>query len=191
MSKLGFRLARSKGMEGSTGNLHEFPIDPANTTPIFRGDLVTLNGGFVEVSDGAASAKILGIFWGVSFTDVEGNIVFNRMWRGNTGASNIRAHVALMPAGATMFVGVDDTAIYTAADIGTLKEAAAGPGGNIVTGFSSQILGAPGASVANAPLIVLKFLDKNMDDIIPEAAGDAIFAEVAVAAPNAVELAGA
>jgi hypothetical protein len=189
--EMGFRLARSKGMEGSTGNLRDFPINPANTTPIFRGDLVTLTSGYVAKSAGGAGAKILGIFWGCKYTDAEGGIAFRKTWNGVTGSTNIQAQVAVLPAGATMLVGANPAQVYTAADVGTLKPAAAGSGGNALTGQSSQMLGNAGATVATAPLIVLGFLDANMDEVIPAAAGDAVWAEVALAAANAVELAGA
>jgi len=191
MPEMGFRLARSKGMEGSTGNLREFPIAAANTTKIHKGDLVELSGGYVVKSAGAAGDNVLGIFWGCKYTDPDGGIAFRPMWNGVAGSSGIMAQVALMPAGATMLVAVDPTEVYTAADIGTLKPAAAGAGGNDATGQSSMILGAAGASVATAPLTVLGFLDSTMDPVIPAAAGDAVWAEVAVVAPNAVELAGA
>jgi hypothetical protein len=191
MPEMGFRLARSMGMEGSTGNLHEFPIDPTNTTAIFRGDLVTLSGGYVEGVAGAAGDQVLGIFWGCRYVDDEGGITFKKTWNGVAGSSDIQAHVSVMPAGATMLVAVDPTEVYTAADVGTKKPAAAGSGGNALNGQSSMILGAAGATVATAPLVVLGFLDANFNKVIPAAAGDAVWAEVAVASANSVGMAGA
>lgn len=171
MPGMGFRLARSMGMEGSTGNLHDYEINPANTAPIYRGDLVRLNGGFVqEASGGVSSADfdILGVFWGCKFVDGNGGFNFEHMWDGRTGAKNIQAQVAVMPAGATLLVrGQDAPATYTAADVGTRKGITYAAG-IAATGQSRVSLGAPGASVATGPLRVLRQVD--LPDGVPDAA---------------------
>lgn len=154
MSGMGFRLARSKGMEGSTGNLHEYPIATGYSTEIFRGDLVTLNAGNVQVSDGSAGSKILGVFWGCKYEDTDGSIKFARMWDGNAGRSNIKASV-ILPFGANLLVKGKEGQNYTQADIGVLKPADASVAGDSATGQSRQTLGNAGASVATAPLVVM------------------------------------
>lgn len=159
MAGMGFRLARSQGMEGSTGNLNEFPIATGYTTAIYRGDLVTLNAGNIEKSTGAAGAKVLGIFWGCKFTNANGDVEHAQMWTGAAGRSGITAQIAVMPAGATMLVKGADGATYTAADIGTRKIANVTGGGDARTGMSRAVLGPPGATVATAPLVVLGRVD--------------------------------
>lgn len=186
MPERGFSLARSQGMEGSTGNLRQFAIDASNTTPIFKGDLVTLAGGYVVGSAGTAGTTVLGVFWGCEYVDADGGIKFANRWNGVAGSSNIKAHVSLVGPASSLLVGVDETDTYTVADIGRLKPAAAGGGGSTLTGQSSMKLGAAGASVATAPLIVTQFFDANMLEVIPAAAGDAHFAEVVVANANLV-----
>ena len=63
MAGFGVKFGKSQGMEGSSGNLMEFPIDPANTGAIFTGDPVSL-------SDGAA--PFLGIQGYVEETTIAG-----------------------------------------------------------------------------------------------------------------------
>lgn len=175
---MGFRLARSMGMEGSTGNLNEFPIAPGNTTPIFRGDLCTLTSGKVAVTDGSAGDKVLGIFWGCKYVAADGSIEFRPSWDGLAGKTNPVAMVAVLPAGATMLVRGKAGQTYTAADIGTRKAAATGVAGDTLSGMSRQTLGDAGATVATAALVVLREVD------LPDG-GDPWF-EVALAADNAI-----
>lgn len=177
MSGMGFRLARSQGMEGSTGNLNEFPIAPGNTNQIFRGDLVTLNAGKVEVTDGAAGKKVLGIFWGCKYVEADGSFEFRPMWDGVPGRKDILAQVAIMPAGSTMLVRGTPGAVYTDADVGTRKAANVTVPGDPLSGMSRQTLGAPGATVPTAALVVLRKID------LPDGGGD--WFEVALAADSA------
>lgn len=181
MPGMGFRLARSQGMEGSTGNLHEYPIAPGNTTAIFRGDLVSLNAGFVEAGAAAAGTKYLGIFWGCKFEAADGSFEFKNTWDGGSGRSNAKAQVALIPAGATMLVKGGDGQVYTDADIGTRKVFTANAG-DTRTGMSRAVLGLAGSDAATAGLVVLEKVD------IPE---DGDWFEVALASDSAVLSAGA
>lgn len=181
MPGMGFRLARSLGMEGSTGNLHDFPIAPGNTTAIFRGDMVSLTGGFVTLGIATAGTKYLGIFWGCKYIAADGSVEFRQSWDGGTGRTNAIAQVAILPAGATALVRGVDGAVYTDADIGTRKILVANAGDSR-TGMSRETLAAPGATVANAAFIVLSKVN------IPDGGN---WFEVALAADSAVIAAGA
>lgn len=177
MPGMGFRLGRSMGMEGSTGNLRDYPIASGYTTALFRGDLCTLNGGNVQVTDGGAGDKVLGIFWGCKYVGPDGSVTFSPYWSGVAGNSEAMAQVAILPAGATALVKGADGATYAAADIGTRKAANVSVAGDPQSGMSRQALGAPGATVATAALIVLGRVDL----------GDGSdWFEVAVAADNAI-----
>lgn len=180
---MGFRLARSQGMEGSTGNLNEFPIAPGYATPIFRGDLVTLVAGRVQVASAAAGQKVLGIFWGCKYVAQDGSFEFRPRWDGVAGRTQILAQVAVMPAGATMLVRGTPGAVYTDADIGTRKAANTATAGDPLSGMSRQSLGAPGATVPTAGLVVLRKVD------LPDGGGE--WFEVALAADNAITNTGA
>jgi hypothetical protein len=89
-----------------TGNLNEFPIDPADTNLIFTGDPVSLGlvtAGFVSEASGntagdlAAGVPILGIFMGCRYVDNDGDYEFRNFWDGNSGRSNVIAHIAMPP----------------------------------------------------------------------------------------------
>jgi hypothetical protein len=155
-------------MEGSTGNLHDFPINPANTDPIYWGDLVNFNGGYVEEATGAANNNdfdILGVFQGCKYVEAGGSFRFARMWNGQVGATQIMAQIAL-PAGATFLIRGTDGQTYTAADIGRRKGVVYAAGVP-ATGQSRVTLGAAGATVATGPLRVLGQVD--LPDGIPDA----------------------
>lgn len=156
----GMRFLRSTGMEGSTGNLHEFPLDPGNTDPIFTGDLVALNAGMVEEASGGASSNnfsVLGVFQGVKYVDADGSFKFEQYWSGGAGRTEIKALVAV-PAGNTFLIQGDGVSTYTDSDIGTRKGIVYAAG-NPNTGQSNIVLGAAGATVATGPLIVRKKID--------------------------------
>lgn len=124
MAGFGFKLGRSQGMEGFTGNLNEFPIDPADTNSIFTGDpvILTAAGVVTEASGNSAgdlaAAPVLGIFMGCRYVDVDGDYEFRNFWDGNTGRSNVVAHVALPPH---QLYYVKMTAAATQAAVGTRR----------------------------------------------------------------------
>ena len=158
MPGMGFRLARSLGMEGSTGNLHDFPIAPGNTAAIFKGDMVSLTAGFVTRGIVTPGTKYLGIFWGCRYTAANGDVVFSNTWDGGAGRTGIQAQIAIMPAGMTALVKGIDGAAYTDADIGTRKAHVLNTG-DARTGMSRATLAAPGATTASAGFIILAKID--------------------------------
>lgn len=169
MPGIGLRLARSQGMEGSTGNLHEFAIDPANTNPIFHGDLVALNGGYVEEATGAADSDdfdVLGVFAGCKFAEADGSFKWEHHWSGGAGRTNVMALVAL-PEGATWLIKGDDAGGYTQADVGTRKGVLYAAG-DAMLGDSRITLGAAGATVATGPLMVHKMVDIPAGKMAPD-----------------------
>lgn len=93
------------------------------------------------------------------------------------GRKDILAQVAIMPAGSTMLVRGTPGAVYTDADVGTRKAANVTVPGDPLSGMSRQTLGAPGATVPTAALVVLRKID------LPDGGGD--WFEVALAADSA------
>lgn len=157
MAGFGLRLVRSQGMEGYSGNLFEYPISPANTSPIFTGDVVALNAGFVrEATLGGTAAQndipILGVFAGCRYIDDDGSYVFKNQWNGGAGRSEIFGHIAIPPVGLFFIRGAAGQ-VYTQADIGTRK-GVLWNAGSVKYGDSRLTLGAAGASVATGPLFV-------------------------------------
>lgn len=159
MAAMGLRLVRSQGMEGFSGNLNEFPIDPTNANSIFTGDPVILNAGFVEEATGGAGNNdfdIVGVFMGCRFVGVDGSYEFRNHWDGGAGREQIFAHVAMPPHSLFHIRGAGGG--YTQADIGTRKGMVYNAGSTIY-GDSRSSLGAAGASVATGPLLVHRLVD--------------------------------
>ncbi len=123
MAGFGLRLGRSQGMEGYTGNLNEFPIDPTNSNTIFTGDAVVINGGFAEEATGNGGttphvSPITGVFMGCRYTEANGDYDFSSFWDGNSGRSNVVAHVSMPPH---MTFHAKMTAPGSQADVGTRR----------------------------------------------------------------------
>jgi len=164
MAGFGLRSGRSQGMDGYTGNLAEFPIDPANTNTIFTGDVVVLSSGFVEEASGntpgaIAAGPILGVFQGwrdKASKAVMGarNIAFGQYWSGAAGPIEPVASVSLPPHSTFHVRGAAGTT-YTQASIGArylLTYAAGDPN----TGMSAVSLGAANAA---GPVRILRLVD--------------------------------
>lgn len=153
MAGFGLRLARSQGMEGFTGSLIEFDIDPTNANAIFTGDPVVLNGGYL-VAATSASAAILGIFMGCKYHDNDGDVEFKNRWDGGTGRSMIKAHVAMPPHGMCWIKGEAGVDFQQATSVGAAHPFVINAGNNAY-GDSRWTLGAPGAG----PVVVHRLVD--------------------------------
>lgn len=155
MSGFGLRIAGSMGLEGFSGNTASFPIDTANTNPMFVGDPVILNGGAVEAAT-VASAAILGIFLGwedkgpVGVYGQKGR-AFNRYWSAADGAiaNAPKAKVALPPHSRFWIKGESGVTFAEATSVGAAHPFVINAG-NAQFGDSRWTIGAPGAG----PLIV-------------------------------------
>lgn len=144
----GMRLVKSAGMEGFTGNLFEYDIDPANTNPIFTGDPVLLSGGYIEeVSDGNTdvdyAGPILGIFAGCRYVDDDGSYKFNNFWSGAAGRTEAVANV-VVPGSGLVWIREATGAGLARAAIGARHGVAYGAG-STQTGQSGFTLGAASA----------------------------------------------
>lgn len=152
MAGFGLKLGRSQGMEGYTGNTFEFPINPANTDAIFTGDVVVLNGGYVEEASGntpgAIDAAILGVFNGCRYVDADGSYEFRNQWDGGAGRSNAMA-IVTMPAHSTFLAKMGAPA--TVAAIGT-RRLLTYAAGSVAYGDSRVTVGAVDAS---GPVVIL------------------------------------
>lgn len=164
MAGNGLRHGRSQGMDGYTGNLAEFPINPANTDTIFMGDAVVLNAGYIEeassnVAGDLAAGPILGVFMGYRNKASQARIgandtPFAQHWSGAPNIADPVAHVAL-PAHSTFIIKGSAGSTYAQADVGKrylIKYAA----GNPNTGQSRISLGAVNAA---GPLQLHRLVD--------------------------------
>lgn len=155
MAGNGLRLVMSQGMEGFTGNLREFDIDPTNTGAIYYGDVVAwAASGFVAEATGATDNDdfdILGIFMGCRYVDTDGSIQYSKHWDGGANRSDIRAHVA-MPAGCMITIKGDATGTYTKANTEGHRFGIDYAAGSAVTGVSAVNLGA--AADSAGPILI-------------------------------------
>ena len=72
---------------------NEYTIAASYSTVIYTGDVVEqVTGGGIEQA-AAASANVIGVFWGCSFVDGSGNQVFSKHWTGDAAATEIKAFV--------------------------------------------------------------------------------------------------
>lgn len=80
-------LVPVKKLDGSawTGATNPYQIANVYATAIFRGDPVTILAADGTLGVGVAGATILGVFWGVKFTDSTGRVRFENYWPGNPG----------------------------------------------------------------------------------------------------------
>lgn len=165
MAGFGLRLVRSQGMEGYTGNNNEFLIDPANTNPIFTGDLVAMdNSGFVEEATGGASSDdldIWGVFAGCRYIDSDGSVEYRSFWDGGAGRTEAKAIVALPPHGVFHIRGKAGT-VYTRANTIGKRFGVTYVAGIPMYGDSGVTLGA--AAAAAGPLIVHGLVDEPGND---------------------------
>lgn len=120
MAGFGLQLAKSAGMEGFSGNLQEFRINPANSGSIYKGDVVTLTSGWVVEATGGADNSdfdILGVFYGCQYVDSDGSFEFMPSWNGGAGRSLIKAQIA-MPSHSLFWVKGLAGTVYTQAAFG-------------------------------------------------------------------------
>lgn len=171
MAGFGIRLVRSAGMEGFTGNTFHFPVNPANTGPIFTGDPVRFDaaGFIVEASGGADNNDfdILGTFMGCQYVDANGGVVFSPVWPGGAGATEIMAYVAMAPHSLYIIKG-EAGATYTRANTVGKRFGVSYAPGRLMYGESGVTLGA--VTAATGPLIVqglARFPDNTWDSEEP------------------------
>lgn len=160
MAGFGIRLVRSAGMEGITGNLNDFAIDPANTNPIFTGDPVLIGAtGFAQEATGGANNNdfdIWGVFMGCSYVDAEGSIRFRHFWNGVAGSTEVRAHVAMPPHSVFYIKGTAGTTYTRAGTVGK-RFGVVYAAGSTLYGDSRISLGT--ATAATGPLVVHRLAD--------------------------------
>ncbi|MCR9254711.1 MAG: hypothetical protein NXI16_01275 [Alphaproteobacteria bacterium] len=75
------------------GHTNEYTISASDTTAIYNGDLVmaTADGDVTRATKGVTDA--VGVAVGFEWTNSAGELVWQKYWTGETGASNIIVHV--------------------------------------------------------------------------------------------------
>jgi len=122
-------------------------IDPANTTPIYKGSAVQINvaDGFVSLATAGVPSgstnQVDGVFIGCEYIDATGKYNVSPYWPGTTGCTNIVAWVL-----------EDPTAIFEVQAAGSIAQSAIGNGINLSAspGTGSAQTGLSTATVATA-----------------------------------------
>lgn len=144
-SPFGFRVA-SQSSGGEIRNVAGF-IDPANTTPIYMGDPVSLQGtGYIAKTVPGVSNGLVGIFAGCEYTDASGQRQVRAYWTGEASATNIVAYYTMDP---TIIYEVQADGPVSLANIGEQCTFTASTG-TAVTGQSNATLSASSLSSGTA-----------------------------------------
>lgn len=102
-----YGLRPAKNKTGTTTATTEYKIADAYVTPIYMGDPVVINAGYIEIGtdDGVTHQ---GIFAGCQYTNAQGEAKFSKFWTGEAGATEKKALVFDDPA--TIFMVQASTA---------------------------------------------------------------------------------
>ena len=128
----------------------EYGIKSGYAANIFRGDVVEgVADGTIEIAEGG-NVDNLGVFWGVSYVNAQGEQVFSKYWPTGTTATNIKATVYTDPG---IIFGVQaDTAAAT--DQHLMADWDDGTG-SAVTGLSGRELAVSGGDTSGKSMRVL------------------------------------
>lgn len=158
-------LQPSQYQNGSTwnGQTSQYPLVSAYGTSLFRGDPITWDtNGTIKI--GVAGSGIIGVFWGVQYTDSTGAYQFAQYWNANTvtsGSANATAFVIDDPNILFDIVVSNSTAaapFYVAAvDLGrNANFSVANSAGSTISGNSGYYLDAN--SIGNGATLSLKII---------------------------------
>jgi len=130
----GFKALRHA--HGGNQRLFEYAIDPANTTEIWNGDMISLNGGNVEQGL-AADTDLIGTFLGCMFVNARGEQRFSPYWDGVANQTDAKAIVS--EDDEMSYKVVDDTGALGVGDFCDLVD---NGGENPTIGASTMSVGA-------------------------------------------------
>ena len=161
-------LRPKRKLDGSawTGQTNRYPVASGYGTSLFKGDPVTvLADGTLGI--GVAGSPIVGVFWGVIWTDANGVVRNEPVW---TASTTTRGSVA-----AQAFVIDDPNVIFTiqesngAGAAGTpLALTDVGLNANFAVGTGSTVTGDSGATINNTTEDVTATLNLKILGLDPE-----------------------
>ncbi len=130
-SPFGLRAIGTKGADPSVP-LHEYTINTAYATKIYKGDVVEMTGTGQDIAKApVGNTDSIGVFAGCEYVTAKGEVVMSPNWDIPSSARNIKAFVYDDPN--TIFIAQADT--LAATDVGALVAWNAGTG-NDLTGQS-------------------------------------------------------
>lgn len=88
-----YGLKPVRHLTGGEIRTNDYPITATYTTAIFRGDVVEgVADGSIELAE-AGNVDNLGVFWGCTYVDAQGEQHYSTYWPGTASCTNIVAHV--------------------------------------------------------------------------------------------------
>lgn len=163
----GFRPSRHIG-GGTPGRLgtREYNIADGYASNIFRGDAVKSDGSD-RLNVATAGDTLLGVFWGVRYVDLSGNVTWKPNWVASTALlTGTLASALVYDDPNQLFLGQMITSC-AAADVGLLANIDTSTGGNATTGISGMAVGAHAGSETT-----LKILGIPTDLAVRDASGN-------------------
>lgn len=141
-----------------SGQTSEYQIVSGYATSLFCGDPVYVdpNGTIVKATLNGNN-PILGVFFGVKYTDANGNFVSLPYWLANTvtqGALNAAAAIVDDP---NVLYDIQSAGTIAAADLNTNGNLLVGTGGSTRTGQSSVVLEGTLTNVATSQVKLMRF----------------------------------
>jgi len=137
-----YGLRPVKNQTGDTTKTTQYKMADAYVTPVYMGDPVKLNAGYIEIGADAGVDHI-GIFAGCEYVNAKGEIVFSKYWTGEAGATEKKVLVWDDPA--TIFQVESTTAAQ--ANVGTGYDLTV-TAGEPTIGLSKTVLNTAGTTGA-------------------------------------------
>jgi hypothetical protein len=135
----------------------DYTIASAYNTALFEGDAVKLvTAGDIERA--AANEPIVGVFWGVQYTDSDGNEVFRRDWPASTvtlGSADAKAVVYDDPNIVFKIQSDQDTTALVKADIGGNIDITVGTGSTVSKKSGTYVDSSAGVGTGTAQLRIM------------------------------------
>jgi hypothetical protein len=167
-------LTPTKVLGGGSPTLTgKYTIASGYANNIYRGMPVKRTGtGNNVIPSAAGDADNIGVFYGVSYTDINGKHSFAKAWRGGTVGTEINAHVHDAPN--LIFEVQCDT--LNEADVGLLADLN-GVTGDLVTGNSTAVLAASTGATTGRSFHILRKIDRPGNDYGPHCRAEVCWAE--------------
>ena len=150
------------GDKYETAGFSTYKLASGYTSNLFNGTAVELNAAtetvIIATDDISASAKILGVAGGVSYTDSTGKPVWKNMWTASTTTKgSVDADIKVYDDPDQLFVVQADGAVAQA-NVGENAPMTGNANGNTTTGISSMELDFSALAAASDQLRVIGFV---------------------------------
>jgi len=158
----GLNPSRKVGSAPDNKALNEYPIASGYGTSLGLGDPVKLVSGSLQRATND-TADSVGVFFGVKYTDSQGNPVFSKIWPASTVTADAQALVLDDPSATFRAVGDASVASVVAGDVYALTLGTP----QATTGRSIAVVDISGGTVAPAAGLVkvIRVVDETTNEL--------------------------